>query len=104
MEVPPTDATIALWFRYEEIAMHFNQLIMQFRIQVIAGVGAIGTAASYLIGEKVKEPDRQAWLRSTISSGMWVLILCAAILDLAYYNRLLRGAVNALLEFERAHP
>lgn len=104
MPVPPSDSTVALWYHYEEIAMHFNQLIMQFRLQVIAGAGAIGTAASYLIGEKVKKPIDQDWLRATISSGLWVLILCAAILDLSYYNELLRGAVDALIDFEKAHP
>jgi hypothetical protein len=102
---PPTyDAeTVALWRHYEDIAMHFNSLIMQFRLQVIGGAGAIGTLASYLIGEKVS-PGQQDWLRALVSSGLWLLILSAAILDVGYYNRLLRGAVNALLDFEKRHP
>ena len=29
---------IKLWYHYEEVAMHFNGLIMQFRIQVMAGL------------------------------------------------------------------
>jgi hypothetical protein len=100
---PPPDP-IALWYHYEEIAMHFNSLIMQFRLQVMAGAGAIGTLASYLIGGKVSDPKQQDWLRALVSSGLFILILAAAILDLAYYNQLLRGAVNALLDFEKQHP
>lgn len=96
--------TVAVWRHYEEIAMHFNSLIMQFRLQVIGGAGAIGTLASYLIGEKVTNPDQHDWLRALISSGLWVLILSAAILDMCYYDRLLRGAVKALIDFEKKHP
>jgi len=39
-----------------------------------------------------------------VSSGVWVLNLAAAILDLRYYDRLLRGAMNAPLDFEKQHP
>jgi hypothetical protein len=101
---PPTSDTITLWHHYEEIAMHFNSLIMQFRLEVIGGAGALGTLASYLIGGKVIDPWQQNWLRALVSSGLWVLIVAAAILDLGYYDRLLRGAVNALLDFEKQHP
>jgi hypothetical protein len=100
----PAPDVVALWYHYEEIAMHFNTLIMQFRLQVIGGVGALGTLAGYLIGEKVKNIQQQDWLRALISTGLWVLIVAAAILDLAYYNRLLRGSVAALLQFEQQHP
>jgi hypothetical protein len=101
---PPTSDTVELWFHYEEIAMHFNSLIMQYRLQVMGGAGALGTLASYLIGQKVTDARQQDWMRALIASGLWILILAAAILDLGYYTRLLRGAVNALLEFERQHP
>src|SRR5947208_1362257 len=100
----PTSDTVALWYHYEEIAMHFNTLIMQFRLQVIGGAGALGTVAGYLIGEKVTDHKQQDWLRALISSGFTVLIFAAAILDLGYYNRLLLGAVKALTEFEKLHP
>jgi hypothetical protein len=99
----PTSDTIALWYHYEEIAMHFNTLIIQFRLQLIGGVGAIGAAAAYLIGGKVEGAAQRAWLRTIVAAGLFVLILVAAMLDLFYYDRLLRGAVDALLDFERNH-
>jgi len=102
--LPAMPDTVALWYHYEEIAMHFNSLIIQFRLQLIGGAGAIGTAGAYLIGSKVEDVQERRWLRSLVSSGLWSLIVTAALLDLFYYNRLLQGAVNALLDFERNHP
>jgi hypothetical protein len=92
------------WYHYEEIAMHFNTLIMQFRLQLLGGAGLIGTVASYLIGGKVGNEPQRHWLRLIVSLGLFVLITAAAILDLFYYDKLLRGAVDALLAFEAKHP
>jgi hypothetical protein len=96
--------TLELWFRYEEIAMHFNNLLMQFRLQLMGGAGAIGTVASYLIGAKVTDAAERARLQVVVLAGLFVLIAAAASLDVFYYDRLLRGAVAALLEFEAKHP
>jgi hypothetical protein len=100
----PTPDVVALWYHYEEIAMHFNSLTMHFRLQLIGGAAAIGTAAAYFIGGKVVDPPQRRLLRTIVSSFLVVLIISAAMLDLFYYDRLLRGAVDALLDFERNHP
>lgn len=99
-----TDAEVAIWFHYEEIAMHFNQLIMQYRLQLMGGFGAIGAISSYLVGGKVTDEGRRIWLRCLIATGLLVLVIAAAILDVFYYNLLLQGAVDALIEFESQHP
>lgn len=95
--------TIDLWFHYEEVAMHFNNLIMQYRLQLMGGIGVIGTVSGYLVGEKVTDHYRALMLRALVSSGLLMLIFAAATLDLYYYNELLRGAVDALLEIEKKH-
>ncbi len=95
---------IQLWFHYEEIAMHFNQLILQYRLQLMGGAGAIGALSTYLIGSNVTDVAQRNWLRLLVSAGLLVLIVAAATLDLLYYNELLRGAVDALIEYERLHP
>ena len=100
---PPTSDVITLWYHYEEIAMHFNGLIIQFRLQLIGGAGALGAAAA-VIGSKVAVERERRSLRSFAASGLLILIAAAASLDLFYYRRLLGGAVVALLEFERNHP
>lgn len=84
--------------------MHFNSLIIQFRLQLIGGAGALGTVAAYLIGSKVEDPQERRQLRTLAPLALLILIVPAAVLDLFYYNRLLRGAVVAILELERNHP
>lgn len=96
--------TIELWYHYEQIAMHFNELIIQYRLQLMGGAGVIGALSGYLIGSKVKSALMRHQLRAYVSSGLLFLILAAFYLDLYYYNELLRGAVKAILKLESEHP
>jgi uncharacterized membrane protein YfcA len=95
---------IDLWWHYEEIAMHFNQLIIQYRLQLMGGAGAIGALASYFIGSHVQKAERRHVIRAYVATVIFVLLLAAAILDVCYYNELLLGAVDALKSFEGQHP
>lgn len=94
------DQVIALWFHYETVAMHFNELIIQYRLQLMGGAGAIGALSGYFIGSKVKSPFMRHKLRAYVSSVLLLLLLAAFYLDVYYYNELLRGAVSALLKLE----
>lgn len=98
------EQAIEVWWHYEEVAMHFNQLIIQYRLQLMGGFGAIGVVSGYLVGSKVEEPDVRRKLRALISTGLLMLVVAAAYLDIRYYNELLRGAVDALLELEGKYP
>ena len=89
-----------LWEKYEDIAMHFNDLLMRLRSQGLAGVAALST----LVGIFAKqEPSNFQidWLVAMFIfvalAASWVAIGC---IDLLYYNRLLMGAVAALVELE----
>jgi integral membrane sensor domain MASE1 len=95
---------IKLWFHYEQVAMHFNELIIQYRLQLMSGLGAVGSLAVYLIGGKVEDEARRRWLRALVSTLLTVVFVAAACLDLLYYNELLQGAVDALLALEKANP
>lgn len=103
MELTNTEI-IQLWFHYEEIAMHFNELLLRYRMQLMGGAGAIGTLLSYLIGSRIKDVTVRHWVVFVVSLVLLVIISAAAALDLFYYNQLLLGAVDALLEFENMHP
>ena len=98
------DQIIELWFHYEEIAMHFNELIIQYRLQLMGGIGSIGALSGYFIGSKVDSAEMRHKLRAFIATGILLLLLAAWNLDINYYNNLLRGAVDALIQFEREHP
>ena len=98
------DQTIELWFHYEEIAMHFNELIIQYRLQLMGGIGSIGALSGYFIGSKVEEITMRHKLRAFIATGILLLLWAAWNLDINYYNQLLRGAVDALIQLEKEHP
>lgn len=91
-----------LWSRYEEIAMHFNDLLMRLRTQSLAGIAAL----SALVGIFSKDGIADAHLDWVVAQaifaamiGFWIAIW---ILDMAYYNRLLTGAVKAIVDLENA--
>ena len=72
-----------LWEKYEDIAMHFNDLIIRLRTQALAGVAALSTFVG-LFAKTDLGPFSYSW----------------EFLDFGYYNKLLVGAVAALLELE----
>ena len=50
-----------LWEKYEDIAMHFNDLLMRLRTQALAGIAAISTLVG--IFTKAGTPEFQSdWL------------------------------------------
>lgn len=91
-----------VWKSYEEVAMHFNDLIIRLRTQSIGGLAALATILGIIL-------HAQSGNNETFNYGLAVLaticlmILWVAIwvLDLRYYNRLLEGSVNAILELEK---
>jgi len=92
----------ALWKQYESIAMHFNDLLLKIRTQSLAAVAAFATIAGVLLkGENISHELRWGTLSAVFValSVFWVAIW---ILDFTYYNRLLLGAVRALIEIEAA--
>lgn len=99
-----SDATLQLWFHYETIAMHFNELIIQYRLQLMGGTGAIGAIAFALIQGKDMSPSEMRLYRMLLTTLMLVLVSAAGYLDLAYYSKLLEGAVAALLDLEKSIP
>jgi hypothetical protein len=88
-----------LWKEYEGVAMHFNDLIIKLRSQSLGGVAAIATLAAV-----VARNDTTAELRWGLLTGAFALLcvfwVAVWILDMGYYNRLLHGAVEALLTIE----
>ena len=91
----------SLWAKYEDIAMHFNDLLMRLRSQSLAGIAAV----SVLVGVFSTEGIADIQLDWTVAEAIfialavfWIAILC---LDLLYYNRLLIGAVKALRNLEK---
>lgn len=89
----------SVWKEYEGVAMHFNDLLIRLRTQALGGVAALAALAAVIV-----RGDLAPQLRWTVSVCAFVLLnlLWVAVwtLDMRYYNRLLHGAVRALLELE----
>ena len=93
---------LKVWKNYEDIAMHFNDLIIRLRIQSIGGIAALATVIGIILNNTNDN-------NGVFNYGLAILaIICLMLfwvavwlLDLRYYNRLLEGSVNAILELER---
>jgi hypothetical protein len=85
------------WKVGEEVAMHFNTLLLGFRLKAIGG---IAIAAVIGIGLKVGDFANPLVVLSIFISlaVIWILIW---IIDFLYYYRLLVGAVDEILRLER---
>jgi hypothetical protein len=89
-----------VWKEYEAIAMHFNDLILKIRTQSLAAVAAFATIAGVLLkGESISHELRWGTL-TAVFIALCVFWLAIWIIDFTYYNRLLLGAVKALIKIE----
>ena len=97
-DIPEDWDIIELWKKYEEIAMHFNDLLIRLRTQALASVAALSILTSIFA---IKTDTSVSWAVGAIVffilSLFWIAIW---ILDFTYYNKLLIGAVVALVELE----
>jgi uncharacterized membrane protein len=90
------------WKEHEKVAMHFNDLLIRLRAQSLGAVAAIAAVAGVVLkGEGVTADLRWGTLAAVFAvlAMLWVALW---VLDFAYYNRLLLGAVDALLKVEEA--
>jgi hypothetical protein len=89
----------ALWDKYEDIAMHFNDLLMRLRSQSLAGIAAVSTLVG--IFTKTGSDAKVDWMAATaIFTALGFFWIAIFFLDLFYYNRLLIGAVEAITDLE----
>lgn len=81
------------------MAKHFNDLLIRLRTQALGGAAALTALAAVIV-----RGDLVPTLRWELLVGAFVLLIffwiAVWVLDARYYNRLLFGAVNAILEIE----
>lgn len=85
--------------------MHFNSLGMQLRTQALAAIASVVTISGLALSFAGKSARPVQW---RIFSGairfLAIAWLALAVLDIFYYDKLLTGAVNAILEHESRTP
>jgi hypothetical protein len=89
-----------LWIEYEKIAMHFNDLLIRLRTQSLGGLSAIAAIVSVLVNSHASPGDQNLYM-CIMFAALTVAWGCTAIIDLTYYDRMLRGAVGAIHELEK---
>ena len=62
---------ISLWDKYEQVAIHFNELLIRLRTQALGVVATIVTAARFLVNRQLS--DEPWWAVSAFS----LLLACA---------------------------
>jgi hypothetical protein len=80
--------------------MHFNDLLIRLRTQALGGVATVVTVIGLLTHESDASPEK---LWSSVAAVSFLLFLAwttICVIDLCYYGRLLRGAVESLLVIE----
>jgi len=90
-----------LWAKYEDVAMHFNDLLIRLRTQALAGVAAVST----LVGIFTRTDPASIHISWQIATDVFALLIMFWVaiwaIDRCYYNRLLVGAVSALRAIEQ---
>ena len=103
-----SEKRIELWRHYEDVAMHFNDLLIHLRSQALGAISVIITGAGLFVGHQAAAQDigRGTLVSWPAAAAVSLLLFLAwttlMIIDICYYSRLLRGAVNALLKIEAA--
>lgn len=91
-----------LWEKYEDIAMHFNDLIIQLRSRSLVAVTAVATVVGVFADGANLSPVSGWTLATAVFVALcvvWIAIFC---LDQLYYSRLLKGSVAAITRLEEA--
>src|SRR6267143_493811 len=84
------------WKTTEQVAMHFNELIMNFRLKAIGGItAAAGVFGTILLTKGDVATTAQNFRLFAAAAVLLLPVwLAVAYIDVAYYQRLLRGAVD----------
>jgi hypothetical protein len=89
---------IEAWKKSEDVAMHFNELLMGFRLKAIGGIAIGATIAVGLKLSDARIDHSIATVFFAVLATIWLLIWAA---EFFYYYRLLAGAVDELLRIEQ---
>lgn len=89
-----------VWSKYEEVAMHFNDLLLKIRTQALGVVATLIT----VVGIFAKTNDVKLTWEMSAGAFFFLGVFWIAIwvIDFKYYNRLLLGAVLAIIDLETA--
>ena len=89
-----------LWVEAEKIAMHFNSLLIQLRLRALAGISVIAGLAGIFSGGS--DGGLNWMLMAFILFVLLFVWLSIYVIDRLYYQNLLSGAVDAIINLEKS--
>lgn len=102
LETKPKGTPIfTVWEKYEDVAMHFNDLLIKLRIQALAGVTVLAVLASIVSNVKTYNFQGTWVIAAAVFGALLVVWVAIWALDMLYYNRLLIGSVVAIIDLEK---
>lgn len=93
---------LALWMKTEDIAMHFNQLIMSYRLKAVGGLTiAAGLLGTVLLNDGASPTAFHAKAFSLAMLFLLFVWVGIALIDFLYYQELLSGAALEAARLEQ---
>ena len=89
------------WIFYQETARHFNELIIDLRTKSLTVVVSL-SAASLIISQKLIVQFISNFIISCAIFVIYLFWKCIYIIDIYYYQNLLIGTVQTILESEES--
>ena len=100
-ELSTKELNFKIWKEYQKIEMHFNDLLIKLRVQILGLIIAVITIGGFVL--KLTNTGAIDW-----KIVFWILIVLCFIwialflLDYFYYNKLLIGAVYSTIKLEKS--
>ncbi len=101
-ETADREFLLEAWEKHENIAMHFNDLILRIRTQALGALAAVITVGTVLLKQVPPDRDRPWALLAVVLVALLFSWVAIWLLDFLYYNRLLMGAIDSILALEDA--
>lgn len=106
-----TQEVIQLWGNYQNVVLHYSDLIFQFRLALIGSLGVFVGLIIYLFPIRGVEDGLESKLKDiNLSRARFfvaviatVLFIGGYIMDIHYYSNLYVGAVKAVITFEEQY-
>jgi len=89
------------WIAFEQITMHFNNMLMTLRTGGIAAIFTIFAASGITLRFVGSNGETNYFALSCITLGLLYVWILVWLLDHGYYNRLLSASIEVIKDFEK---
>ncbi len=96
-----TDRDFLYWAKCEDVAIHFNELIVKMRTQSLGGLAALAAVMGWATKAGTEGSSLPAGWIAMAFLALLIVWTSIGLIDWLYYGRLLKGAVDEIKRVER---